>query len=113
MISKKAPIDYIFIDSNIRSLVSTLNMLDGIRTMGSCGGHENPNRIQHKKGTWFVSFWVYKSGRKTSLPLLKDFCKENSVKLSKHDNWYALVGIGCPRKITPKLLKFLKIRNQA
>jgi len=46
------------IDSNILSLVETLNALPGFRTEGSCGGHVNPSNAQHEAGTWFVSFRV-------------------------------------------------------
>lgn len=46
------------LDPNIRTLVKALNAFDGIRTIGSCGGHENPSQAQWDKGTFYVKFDV-------------------------------------------------------
>jgi hypothetical protein len=51
-------IPYNQLDTNIISLVEVLNSLPGIKTLGSCGGHENPTSIQQPLGEWFVSFYV-------------------------------------------------------
>jgi hypothetical protein len=54
--AKKA-IPYAELDPNIVSLVRALNRYPGVRTMGSCGGHEvitNPS--QWEAGTWYVKF---------------------------------------------------------
>jgi hypothetical protein len=51
-------IDYSFIDPNMRRLVRAMNALPGIRTMGSCGGHDNPGPTQQPAGHWFISFRV-------------------------------------------------------
>lgn len=45
-------------DDNIRALVNELNLFPGVRTIGSCGGHENPNEWQHPKGEWYVTFRI-------------------------------------------------------
>ncbi|MDQ2997458.1 MAG: hypothetical protein M3R61_10430, partial [Chloroflexota bacterium] len=47
------------IDTNMRTLIETLNQLDGIATVSCCGGHEHPARCQRPLGAWFVTFEVY------------------------------------------------------
>lgn len=44
------------LDANIVNLVRALNALPGIRTIGSCGGHENPTDVQRPAGEWFITF---------------------------------------------------------
>lgn len=46
------------LDPNIRTLVKALNAFEGIQTIGSCGGHENPSPAQWDKGTFYVKFDV-------------------------------------------------------
>jgi hypothetical protein len=52
----KAP--YKELDRNIVKLVRALNSFDGIRTVGSCGGHPNPKASQQPEGEWFITFMV-------------------------------------------------------
>lgn len=117
MINKNAPINYEFIDRNIRGLVRLLNSLQGVRTMGSCGGHNNPTSIQHPEGSWFVSFWVYKDGRDTTLPMLVRFCQgrqDASIDgpwqsgIQKRKNWYSLYGQGNPGDVQKALAVFIR-----
>lgn len=50
-------IPYDEIDLTIIPLVRALNDLPGIRTIESCGGHENPNVPWQKPlGSWYVTF---------------------------------------------------------
>lgn len=61
------------IDDNIRGLVEELNSMPGITTIGSCGGHENPDDSigQRPFGEWFVTFHVsLRDGGWRSLDLL-------------------------------------------
>ena len=46
------------IDANILPLVNALNAFDGVTTIGSCGGHANPDpqKGQWAAGEWFVNF---------------------------------------------------------
>lgn len=46
------------IDPNIRRLCAALNRFEGIETIGSCGGHENPQECQAPAGSWWVTFGV-------------------------------------------------------
>ena len=46
------------LDANIRRLVMTLNTYPGVRTIGSCGGHEHPTGVQRPAGEWFVTFFI-------------------------------------------------------
>jgi len=52
----KAP--YEELDRNIVQLVEALNSFDGIRTIGSCGGHSNPKVGQMSEGEWLITFMV-------------------------------------------------------
>ena len=52
----KAP--YKELDSNIVKLVRALNSFEGIRTIGSCGGHANPKPYQRPEGEWEIVFNV-------------------------------------------------------
>jgi len=52
----KADIPYDLLDPNIVALVRTLNMFEGLRTVGSCGGHENPGAGQWPPGEWVITF---------------------------------------------------------
>ncbi len=45
-------------DLNIVPLVRVLNAFDGIDTVSSCGGHENPGPAQYEAGSWYVKFRV-------------------------------------------------------
>lgn len=52
-------IPYDEIEPTIAPLVRALNALPGIRTIGSCGGHDNPDIPWQKPlGEWYVTFWV-------------------------------------------------------
>jgi hypothetical protein len=44
------------IDKNILPLVKALNEFEGVHTVGSCGGHENPSHGQWPAGTFYVKF---------------------------------------------------------
>jgi hypothetical protein len=46
------------LDANVRGLVDALNDFRGIRTIGSCGGHEKPGPAQWPTGSWYVKFDV-------------------------------------------------------
>jgi hypothetical protein len=46
------------LDPPIRNLVAVLNRFRGIRTSGSCGGHEIPQPWQDGPGEWHVGFHV-------------------------------------------------------
>ena len=73
-------IDYAAIDPGIRGLVLTLNGLPGIRTVGSCEGHDDPSETQHALGEWFVSFHVFHTkGGVKSLALLADALNHTGV----------------------------------
>jgi hypothetical protein len=55
-------INWADIDVNVRALVRVLNGFDGITTISSCGGHENPTSpVQWDAGTWQVSFEIDRS----------------------------------------------------
>ena len=54
--AEKAP--YAQLDQNIIELCRALNSFTGIRTIGSCGGHENPASYQLPAGAWHVLFRV-------------------------------------------------------
>jgi hypothetical protein len=108
------PVNYTFIDPNIRGLVKVLNSLEGVRTMGCCGGHKNPGPTQRPAGHWFVTFWVYKRGRATTLPMIEAFCKRyKSLKLDgpylsgikAQRGWYAMEGTGNPQVTEARLLR--------
>lgn len=43
-------------DQNIVTLAKVLNSFDGIYTIGSCGGHEDPEPYQNAEGTWRILF---------------------------------------------------------
>jgi len=121
MISKDSPISYLFIDFNIRGLVRTLNAMEGIRTMGSCGGHKNPTSIQQPEGHWFITFWVYKVGRIKSLPIIKKFCEDKGITLDgpyrngypAKSGWYSIEGKGCPILVNKELTNVLQISKNA
>jgi hypothetical protein len=55
------------IDLHILPLVRALNELEGIRTISSCGGHENPGPSQYEAGSWYVKFEIAwdEAGRST------------------------------------------------
>lgn len=45
------------LDANIVKLVDALNRYPGLKTIGSCGGHEAiTNSSQWSAGTWYVKF---------------------------------------------------------
>lgn len=46
------------IDKNLIPLLDVLNALDGIRTVMSCGGHENPEGGQMPAGKWYIEMDV-------------------------------------------------------
>lgn len=46
------------LDENMVNLVHAINMLHGITTFSSCGGHDNPNVSQAPKNEWYVNFDV-------------------------------------------------------
>jgi hypothetical protein len=47
-----------YVDSNIRTLVRTLNLIAGLRTFSSCGGHSSPDPSQQPAGTFEVNLCV-------------------------------------------------------
>lgn len=51
-------LNYDEIDLNVRGLVEVLNAAPGLRTIGSCGGHENPKRGGWKAPDWYVLFEI-------------------------------------------------------
>ena len=54
------------IDANMIRLVDSLNSLEGIDTMSSCGGHADPEIGQAAEGEYYVSFEVdMRQGRPT------------------------------------------------
>jgi hypothetical protein len=46
------------IDTNLIPLLDVLNVLPGIRTVMSCGGHENPEGGQLPSGKWYIEMDV-------------------------------------------------------
>jgi hypothetical protein len=56
--SSKAKAPYKELDPNMVRLVKALNSFEGIRTIGSCGGHPNPKPYQEPKGRWGITFYV-------------------------------------------------------
>jgi hypothetical protein len=52
----KAP--YGELDRNIIKLVRALNSFAGIQTIGSCGGHKDPQSYQQPKGSWLITLEV-------------------------------------------------------
>ena len=46
------------LDSDIVYLVRALNSFDGIQTIGSCGGHPDPEPYQEPEGSWRIAFKV-------------------------------------------------------
>ncbi len=57
------PLDYAQLDANIVPLVKELNSFDGVKTIGSCGGHAEPGLHQWAEGTWYVEFELPRSPR--------------------------------------------------
>ncbi len=57
-IPQDSSIPYDEIDPNIVSVVRALNTFSGIRTLNSCGGHQDAGPGQNKQGTWSVVFEV-------------------------------------------------------
>jgi hypothetical protein len=55
---RKYPVDSARLDPNIRRLVAALNGFDGIQTIDSCGGHQNPAPGQWPAGHWCISLKV-------------------------------------------------------
>lgn len=51
------------LDANVVDLVQALSGFDGIYTISSCGGHENPGGCQEPAGSWYVSFKVKRTGQ--------------------------------------------------
>lgn len=49
------------IDKNVLPLVQALNAFDGISTIGSCGGHQNPKPGQYPAGSWYIKLTVDRS----------------------------------------------------
>ena len=46
------------LDRNVVHLVRILNSFPGIQTIGSCGGHPNPDPCQWSEGSFYVKFHV-------------------------------------------------------
>lgn len=46
------------IDENIKGLVKTLNKFKGLRTIGSCGGHEDAEGCKWPADRWYVKFVI-------------------------------------------------------
>lgn len=44
------------LDANIVDLVNALNALPAVTTLGSCGGHKQPEPGQLPEGSWYVTF---------------------------------------------------------
>ena len=51
-------IPYDELDANIVELVRVFNSFPGIYTVGSCGGHANPESYQSPEGSWDIVFVV-------------------------------------------------------
>ena len=51
-------LNYDDLDPNIRNLVRSINAYQGVVTIGSCGGHDNPQGVQRPAGEWFVTFKI-------------------------------------------------------
>lgn len=45
-------------DRNIRRLMETINVFDGLTVIGGCGGHPDPQPDQWPEGSWYVMFTV-------------------------------------------------------
>lgn len=54
----KQAIDYRALDATIAHLVHTLNAFEGVTTIGSCGGHDQPGPGQWPAGSWYVTFRI-------------------------------------------------------
>lgn len=50
-------------DLNIRQLVSAINAFDGLRVIGGCGGHSDPQSDQWPEGSWYVMFSVERTNQ--------------------------------------------------
>lgn len=116
MIAKNKPIDYEFIDINMRELIRALNQFPGIRTTACCGGHKNPNSIQHAEGHWFVAIWVYKDGP-DSLRMIEGVgvdmgfsCMDEEMEFGYHRGRWYLEGKNIePDSVAQELLKHLPL----
>lgn len=51
-------VPYEELDENIVELVKAINSFPGIFTVGSCGGHEDPEEYQNKHGTFDIVFMI-------------------------------------------------------
>ena len=51
-------LNYSELDTNLVEMVMALNAFEGIKTIGSCGGHDNPGPGQWPKNTWYVKFEI-------------------------------------------------------
>lgn len=59
----KRRIPYGELDENVAGLCRQINRLQGVMTIGSCGGHEDPLPHQHPAGRWDV-WLVITAGRR-------------------------------------------------
>jgi len=51
-------VPYDELDTNIVELVRVFNSFPGIHTVGSCGGHDNPESYQSPAGSWDIVFRI-------------------------------------------------------
>lgn len=121
------PLHWYFLDHNIARLVNALNLLPGIRTMGSCGGHENPNHMQQPLGKWVVTLRVsLSSGGWHSLEMITNLqgtFGTDSISVNAHSHthesvsgrglWFAIRGDGSdPDEVASKLRRMLSHDRQ-
>ena len=101
-------IDYDQIEEPVRRLVRALNAFEGVTTIGSCGGHENPDEWQEPVGSWFVTFAIaHRGGGWQSLErinLVRSFMECVDIRVYTHGGgaringrniFFAMRGDGC------------------
>lgn len=55
MVEKEIDGEKVEIDDNVVELIDAINSLEGVMTVSSCGGHEDPER-GYSEGTYYVAF---------------------------------------------------------
>jgi hypothetical protein len=108
------------LDSNIENLVNTMNLLPGIETLGSCGGHDKPTSYQMPQGQFLITFNVKPNAAGSSnlyrliqFALVKSFGTFRPFSAPPYLNtpgktlYFSWDGVGDPEKAGSELEKLL------
>jgi len=108
------------IDANMRNLVRIMNKIPGVKTIGSCGGHSDPQPGQWDAGKWYLKFsldlaerdtldwlaWAINNDLRSAYPVfLMPIMPPPNLNPDIHANWV----IECYGGATPDMVaNFLK-----